>query len=84
MLISKDWKIESEGLNVVLLERKVSKATPDKPSCEYWRAVGYYSTVQNALHGLIDFEVRGTGLKDFKTVIAKVEELHKKIDQIKI
>ncbi len=79
MLIGKDWKIESDNLNVKLIKRYIRKATADKPRGEYWVAEGYYGTVKDALRGLVEHKVRATLLKDVKTVVAKIDELYKLI-----
>ena len=70
MEIGKNYKIESDSLNVTIYKRYKKKVGYD------WKAVGFYSTVANALRGLVDFEVAGTGLKDFKTVVEKQERLY--------
>lgn len=71
MLIGKKWKIESDNLNVTLYEKHWNK----KREKDYWTPHSYYSTVHNALEGVIQQEIKGTGLKDFETVVQKVEEL---------
>ncbi len=82
MLIGKNWKIESDPLNVTLLKRRMSKPKDGSPPKETWGPVGFYSTVNNALKDMVNFEVRGTGLSDLKTVQAKIEELYKLIDKV--
>jgi len=71
MLIGDNWKIESDELNVILYKKYIHKKTSE----EYWRACNFYSSVANALAGLIDLEIQGTGLKDLETVNQKIEEL---------
>lgn len=72
MLIGKDWKIESDSLNITISHRRKAKKTGK----ESWVVKGYYSTLSNALKGLADFEIKGTGLKDFKEVVKKQEEIY--------
>lgn len=81
MLIGKNWKVEADSLNVILSQRKVRKRKDDKPTYEDWEAIGYYSTVANALKDLVNYEVRATGLKDLQTVVNKIDELGKQIEQ---
>ncbi len=81
MLIGKDWKIESDELNVKILSRHVRKAKPRK---EYWVTEGYYGTVKGALAGLVEHEVRATGLKDVETVVKKQNEIYNLIANLKI
>ena len=82
MLINKDWKIESDELNVNLLRRHIRKATPDKPRMVSWVTVGYYSTVAKALAGLVQHKIMGSGLKDVRTVVAKIDRLYKLISEL--
>ncbi len=75
MLIGKDYKVESDSLNVTLLKRGVSKKTQK----EYWSPIGYFSRFGNALKSLVDLRVKETKLKDFQTVCQKQDELYKLI-----
>ncbi len=77
MLIGKDYKIETDKLNVTL-----SKGHISKKGVESWYEIGYFSSIQNALKHLVNLEVQETGLKDIRTVIAKIEELYKLIASI--
>mgnify|MGYP001608441356 CR=1 FL=1 len=72
MLIGKNYKIESDELNVTVYSRHLSKKTGK----ENWKAEGYFSTIKNALDFLIEVEVRKTGLADLLTIVKKQEELH--------
>ncbi len=81
MKIGKNYKIESDEMNITLYRRRVTKSQVDKPATEYWQGIGYYSTVSNALKDLIELEVRLTGMKDLQTVVDKVDELHRLIDK---
>ena len=81
MLIGKNWKLEADNLNVMLFRRKVRQPKDGKPSYEDWEVVGYYGTVANALKDLVDYGVRETELKDLQTVINKIDELGKQIEQ---
>ncbi len=77
MNIGKDWKIEADELNVGLLRRHTRKAD----GSTYWQPYGYYSTVANALQGLVDVEVKQTALKDLETVVKKIDELYEWISR---
>ena len=79
MKINKNFKIESDSLNVVLYRFK-----KDKNGEEYWSPLGYYSTVKLALNGLVDQGVRDTELRDFKEVCKKVDELKADIARLEI
>ncbi len=80
MLVGKNHKIEADNLNIILLERRLTK----KEQAEYWVAIGFFSRFGNALKALVDLRVRGTGLRDFNEVCQVQEELYKLIEGLKI
>lgn len=80
MLIGKKWKLESDDMNVILSKRRTRKSKDGK-SYQAWGTVGFYSTVANALKDLVNYEVRATELKDLQTVVNKIDELGKQIEQ---
>lgn len=75
MLLSENWKIESDELNITLYERFINKSGK-----EYWRPHSYYSSIGDALKGLVNIEVNRTGLKNVEIVVAKIRELHQLIE----
>lgn len=75
MRIGKNYKIESDGRNVTVMQSHVSKKTGK----ETWTAIAYNPTVASALKYLVDHEIKGTGLIDFKTVVARQEDLYQLI-----
>jgi len=81
MLIGKNWKIEADELNVILYKRQGQKL--GEKAKYQWKAIGFYSTVANALKDLVNYEIRATGLKDLQTVVNKIDELNKRIDGLK-
>ena len=80
MLIGQKYKIESDSLNITISEKKLSK----KARKEYWKPIGYFSCVANALKFMVDLEVNKTELSDFKAVVKKQEELYQLILSLKI
>lgn len=84
MLIGKTHKIESDSDNVVLFRKVIAKKKESGEKYERWQVMGYYNSAKNALHDLIEREIKGTGLTDFTNVVAKIEELHKLIDSLKM
>ena len=79
MLISNKYKIESDSLNITLYRKEVAKTSGKT----YWRPVAYFATVFNALDHLADMEIAETGLKDFRTVVAKLREIHSLINELR-
>ncbi len=80
MLVGKNYKVEADSLNVILLKRLIAKKTHK----EYWSPIGYFSRFGNALKSLVDLEVRETELKDFQVVCRKQEELRKLIEGLDV
>ena len=82
MLIGENFKIESDEMNITLFKKKIITGTgrgrhPSKRAVgeEYWIPTNYFSCVKSALDFIVNNEINGTGLKEFKDVVAKVEEL---------
>ncbi|MFC2024317.1 hypothetical protein ACFLTJ_01890 [Chloroflexota bacterium] len=75
LTVGRNWKVGADSLNIILYQRHVNKKT-DR---EYWRAHSYYSTVTNALVGLVNQDIRDTELADLKTVCDKIDELRRDI-----
>jgi hypothetical protein len=85
MLIGKDWKVETDQMNVTLYRRTV--ADPDNPltktaGAERWVAVGYFSSVKHALHAMVERGIRDTGLVDLKVLDIKIDVLHQDIERL--
>lgn len=78
MLIGKKWKVESDSLNVIL-SKKFKRTSRNGKAYEDWDAVGYYSTIEAALKGMVDKGVKETQLKDVKHFIAEIEKLKRDI-----
>ena len=78
MLIGKKYKIESDPMNVILFKKAKSK----KPGTVTWATVGFYATVPNALKALVNLGVKETELTDLMTICAKLDELHKLIEEV--
>ena len=82
MLVGKDYKIETDELNVTVSKRSVARKGANAGQ-ETWTNEGYFMTLENALKYLVDREVKETYLTDLKTVIAKQHEIKNLITQLK-
>lgn len=82
MLIGKNYKVESDELNVTLYRRTTIK-TGKKAGQEHWSPFMYYSTIQNALKGFADMELNKSGLKDLEAVAKKQDEIYRLIEGLK-
>ncbi len=74
--INKKYTIGSDELNVTLYKRGENN--------KYWKPLGYFGSCENILKALVDMEIKGTGLKDFKPVVTKIRELKEMIDGINL
>ena len=83
MKLGKDWEITSDPLNVTLSRRSRVNATDKKPAHDIWAVKGYYSSIENALKGLVNFRVKETELTDMRTIQAAIDELRKLIEKRK-
>ena len=81
MMIGKNYKIDSDSLNVILSHKIRRKAKAGDTYID-WQIMGYYATVENALQGLVNQGVRDTELTDMKTIVAKIDELQRLIQPI--
>lgn len=77
MELGRNWKIESDSLNI-----KLFKKSQKSGAKKLWIEMGFYSSVKNALHGLVEHGVKETELKDIKTINDKIEELHTLIENL--
>lgn len=86
MIINENYKIESDNLNVTLYEKRIIKGEKGKASKRkgesVWDAIAYYSCPENALKGLVRNEITGTGMKDLKTVVDKINDLDNMIKRL--
>lgn len=85
MLIGKDWKIETDPMNVLLFRRMVAD-----PKChltkvagaERWQIFGYFADIKGVLHELVRQGVRDAGLVDLRVLDAKIDNLHQLIESL--
>jgi len=78
MLIGNKYQVRADPLQYILEEKRINR----KNNTEYWVAVGYFSTLQNALKHLVNLNVRATELKDLETVVERMEQIYKEIKAI--
>ena len=82
MLVGKQFKIESDELNVTLYQ-KYTALTGKKKGEVCWRPIAYLGTVQSALKHLVDLNLRESGLRDLRTVVKKQQEIYDLIASLK-
>lgn len=81
MKINNNYKIESDELNVIVKEKFIPQKGK-KAGIPQWRPVSFHATVEQALNSIVDKEINGTGIEDFKTVVNKVKELRAFIKEV--
>ena len=74
--INKNYAISSDELNVTLYKGGDNN--------KYWKPLGYFGNCESALKALVDMKIRGTGLQDYETVVSKIQELKKMIDDLNL
>ena len=79
MKVGNNYKIESDEMNITLYKKSIIKKGT-RAGRESWTALGYYSTVKNALRGLANMKLRESGLKDLITVSKRQDEIYKLIE----
>ncbi len=84
MLIGKKYKLESDTLNIILSERKMRKKKSTGENYENWEVLGYFATIPNALHELVNYKIRASQLTDLKTISNEIDELHQMIASLPI
>lgn len=81
MKINNNYKIESDELNVIVKEKYTPKEGKNAGKSQ-WRPISFHANVEQALNSIVDKEINGTGLEDFKTVVDKVKELRELIKEV--
>ena len=73
--INADWKIGADSMNIILYRRDRESKTGN----ERWRAEGFYSTIGNALIGMVRQGIRDSQLTDLKAVNDRIAQLEQDI-----
>jgi hypothetical protein len=74
MKITPNWEIKTDTLNFILCHKVKTKF-----GNENWKEEAYFRSPANALDYLVLAEVRGSGMKDLESVVAKINSIHKVI-----
>lgn len=80
MQINEFYKLDSDESNVIIQRRKLKE---DKTLTEY-KNIAYVSTVKDALHYIVEKEIKATELESLELICNKIEELHSTINELKI
>ena len=74
-VINKTYKIDTDRKYNFILKRKAQVGGEDG---KVWKTIGFYQTVKQLYHALVELEIKTA---DIKTLNDKVSELHQLIDQ---
>lgn len=81
MKISDKYEVKADELNVIVREKFIPQKGK-KVGIPQWRPISFHATVEQALNSIVDKEINGTGIEDFKTVVNKVKELRAFIKEV--
>ena len=80
MKLNDNYRILSDDMNVILQKKYLKK----DGVTEEWKSVKWYGNLKEALLGFTKLEILGTGMEDFKTIVAKMEELEETIKNMEV
>lgn len=73
--VGNKWLLKSDGLNIIVQERKKNKTK----GTYYWCSVAYFATFAAALSYLVEHEVKQVDLADYKALCDKIAAIHKEV-----
>ncbi len=79
--INNTWRIDKDKLNFVLQRKGTNAEGKDGTS---WTTVGYFQTVKQVYHALVEKSIKEVSLNDLKALNNCVDELHKLIEDAHI
>lgn len=91
MILNDKYKLGADEFNVILYERRIMEKGKAKKKedenieiekVEVWKPVAFYASVEQALNGVINREINGTGLESLKLVVDKINELREFIQEV--
>ena len=71
--INATYRIDQDRLNYILQKKYKKKA---ESKAETWVTIGFYQTVKQLYHALVELGIKEASLAAVKDLNAKVEELH--------
>jgi hypothetical protein len=74
--INNTWKIFVDKENFILKRKGQSD---EGEECKNWQTIGFYQTVKQLYHDLVERSIKETSLTDIKAMNNKIQELHQLI-----
>ena len=81
MLIGKKYKVEVQGLDLVLSERAIVQRGKNTGK-EAWHDIGYFASIEGIINHLTQKHVRESQLTDLKTVLKAINDLREVVRAI--
>lgn len=75
--INASWRINQDVRNYILEHKGRNEASEDGTK---WTPVGYYQTVSQLYHALVEKGIKESSLTEIKALDIKIQELHELID----
>lgn len=91
MKLNDKYEVKADEFNVILYERRIMEKGKAKKKedenieiekVEVWKPVAFYASVEQALNGVINREINGTGLDSLQLVVDKINELREFIQEV--
>lgn len=79
--INSTYRIDADRLNFVLKRKGQAE---DGSEGKSWKPIGFYQTVNQLYHALVELSIKESSLVDIKVMNEKVNELHQLIENSKI
>lgn len=76
--INERWRIDQDSMNYMLQHKGKVEGSE---SGNTWVTVGYYQTIKQLYHALVEKNMKRVNFNDFKTLMDKIDELHQLIDK---
>lgn len=76
--INATYRIGQDSMNYILQRKSKTK----KEGAESWQNIGYYQTIKQLYHALVEINIKEASLSDMTALNSKVEELHSLIENM--
>ena len=94
IVINKEYRITSDGLNVILQRRHTvdptkspnwsrmkAKGADPTPRGE-WKDEGYYNTVEAALNGIVDRRIKESNAQSIGELLSEIRQIRREINEV--
>ena len=87
MLIGDKYKVDSDGMNLILWERTENKDSRERVPTKKdknpgWKAIGFFYSFANLMDHMVENNIMGVGFEDLKAIADRQAELHRLIQTL--